>query len=165
MRNQIFLSLKYLLIFFLQFPINLISQPVIDVAGDDWRGKVLTSLDQIRESDEASYSVIIKSVNRVSFWMGEFSSNFVSESGERTILISTLDITSKSINNISAILVHESVHLWAEMNNVDLDPADEEILCYSLELEFLKRVRDVEPWLLEHAETQIKKYQNKKTHK
>jgi hypothetical protein len=153
--------------FFLFFllPIQIFSQPVIDVAGDDWAGKVSQSLHQIKTYDEASYNVIIKSVDRVSFWMGGFSSNVITKEGERTILISTEDIRSNSINNISAILVHESIHLWIGINNVDLQFEDEEILCYTLEMEHLRRIPNIEPWLIQHAETQIKKYQKQKTHK
>jgi hypothetical protein len=143
-------------------PLSLLSQPKIDVAGDNWAGRVQMSLDTIQKYDEASHNVINKSVDRISFWMGDFSSNVKTKEGERTILISVNDMGSKSLNNICAILIHESVHLWAEENNVGLNPHDEEILCYSLELELLKRIPDVEPWLLEHAETQIKNHQKNK---
>ena len=154
---------SFLLCFFL--PLGLFSQPMIDVAGDNWAGRVQMSLDTIKKYDESSHNVINKSVDRISFWMGDFSSNVKTKEGERTILISANDMRSKSLNNICAILLHESVHLWADENNVGLNPHDEEILCYSLELELLKRIPGVENWLLEHAETQIKNHQKHKTNK
>jgi hypothetical protein len=155
--------MRILVLLFL-FPVCSFSQPVIDDGGDNWKGKVSEALVKLSQYDDASHTIVTKSCDRISFWMGDFSSNVVTKEKERTILISTKEIQFGSINNLIAILLHESVHLWVIQHQVDLEHEDEEILCYSLELECLKRIPDVEPWLLQHAETQIQKHQKNKTH-
>ena len=53
------------------------------------------------------------------------------------------------IHNIAAALVHESLHL--EFFYEDIHPIEEEKICYEYEMEFLLRVPNVDPWLLDNA--------------
>jgi hypothetical protein len=155
--------MRILVLLFL-FPLCSHSQPIIDDGGDNWKGKVSEALVKLSKYDQASHAIISKSCDRISFWLGDFSSNVVTKEKERTILISAKEMQYGSVNDLIAILLHESVHLWVIQHGVVLGYEDEEILCYSLELECLKRIPDAEHWLLQHAETQIQKYQKNKTH-
>lgn len=153
------------LILLLLTPTILFSQPKIDQAGDNWSGRVEEAIRLVQSVDPVSYKTIITHCDRVSFWMGGFSSNTIMENQERVILIATEDMKIGSVNNIAAALVHESVHLWVLDYQVGIDPDSEELLCYTLELEFLKKVPNVEPFLLTHAQSQLNKYKNKIKHK
>ena len=63
-----------------------------------------------------------------------------------------------SINNIAAIIVHESKHLFLLKINTRLTPSDEELLCYRYELDFLGKIPNVEVWLIDNAKKRIKYY-------
>jgi hypothetical protein len=63
-----------------------------------------------------------------------------------------------SINNIAAILVHESMHLYIKQLYAKVSPNREESLCYIYELNFLYKVPNVEMWLIENAISKIKYY-------
>jgi hypothetical protein len=63
-----------------------------------------------------------------------------------------------SINNIAAILVHESKHLFYLKHNIKLPPNYEEILAYHYELELLSKIPNVEPWLVNNALKNIEYY-------
>lgn len=156
--------MRFLLLLFLN-PLLLFSQPQIDQAGDNWAGRVGEAIKLVQSVDPSCYKTIINHCDRVSFWMGGFSSNTITENQERVILIATEDMKIGSVNNIAAALVHESVHLWVLDYKVGMDQDSEELLCYTLELEFLKKVPNVEPFLLTHAQSQLNKYKNKITHK
>ena len=75
-------------------------------------------------------------------------------------MISQKDMNFNSINNIAAILVHESKHLFFLKHNCALTPNDEEIVCYRYELNFLGKIPNVEPWLIQNAKNKIKYYES-----
>jgi hypothetical protein len=66
-----------------------------------------------------------------------------------------------NINDIAAILVHESLHLYILQTKMLMPEADEELLCYAYELEFLLQIPGVEQWLLDHARKQIAYFSRK----
>ena len=68
------------------------------------------------------------------------------------------DIQSKNINNIAAVLVHESLHLYFQIKGYKMTENQEEFRCYVYEMQFLLLIPNVEPWLLEHAQKQIEFY-------
>jgi hypothetical protein len=86
--------------------------------------------------------------------------HFSTTENGNTILISQKEILKGNINDIAAILVHESLHLYLLRNQIKMAFNEEEILCYTYELELLFKVPNVEPWLLSHAKTQIEFYTN-----
>jgi hypothetical protein len=61
-----------------------------------------------------------------------------------------------SINNIAAIIIHESKHLYYLKNKISLPPHEEELRCYKYELSFLTKVPNVEPWLVDNAKDKIR---------
>jgi hypothetical protein len=70
-------------------------------------------------------------------------------------LIAQKEIIAGNINDLAATLVHESLHLYFWRNNIVFPKNEEEILCYTYELELLFKIPDVEPWLISHAKKQI----------
>lgn len=121
--------------------------------GDGWKPKVEAALEVIKTYDCDKYVELLNVCTEIEYWTGSFATT-----DKTSIIIPTSELKAGVINDIAAILVHESLHLYFLKHNVKLDPREEERLCYLYELEFLKKIPNVEPWLIEHAEKQIKLY-------
>ena len=131
-------------------PLFTLGQIKIDKAGDDWDLKIDSAINLIKQTDTNYYNVLVEYCQHVEIWNGPFSTNYLDkETG--TIVVSVNDIKLNSINNIAAILVHESCHLLYLKGGVILNEKEEERSCYAYEYFFLLQVPNVEPWLLEHA--------------
>lgn len=126
---------------------------VTDV-GDGWKEKVDSALKIIQTYDIEKYNVILETCTLIGYWNESFSTT----EGDSVILISTKDMNHASINNIAAILVHESMHLYIKQLYGKVSPNREETLCYIYELNFLYKVPNVEMWLIENATSKIKYY-------
>lgn len=151
--------MKYFLLILLQFSMIRVSgQIAIDNVGDDWKLKVEKALVVIETSDSLKYKEVLKYCKHIGYWNGKFSTT----EGPTTVLISQKDMQSTSINNIAAIIVHESKHLFYVDCGITLPPNDEEVLCYKYELSFLTMIPNVEPWLIENAKNCIKYYEGLK---
>ena len=148
--------MRFTIILMLLFTIQLFSQIIIDDVGEGWKRKVERSLEVIQKTDSSKYNTVIKQCKRIGFWNNKFSTT----EGNDVILISKQDIQSGNINNLSAIIIHESKHLYYRNNNIFLDERFEEILCYQYELDFLKKIPSVEDWLIKHCEIMIKYYRS-----
>lgn len=147
-----------LFLFLFIIPVISSAQIKIDKAGDFWELHVDSALKKIQHIDSVYYRQIIEVCDSISFWNNVFSSceGSVGESG--TILISAKDVRSKNIDNICAVLVHESLHLKFLKLGQTFEELDlEEILCYEYELDFLRKIPGVSKNLIKHAESQIKK--------
>jgi hypothetical protein len=131
-------------------PLFASSQIKIDKAGDDWDLKIDSAITLIKQVDLNYYNVLIKHCHHVEIWNGPFSTNYWNDT-TGTIVVSVNDIKLNSINNIAAILVHESCHLLYLKGGIILSEKEEERSCYAYEYFFLLQVPNVEPWLLEHA--------------
>jgi len=126
---------------------------VTDV-GDGWKEKVDSALKIIQAYDIEKYNVILETCTLIGYWNESFSTT----EGDSVILISTKDINHVSINNIAAILVHESMHLYIKQLYDKVSPNREETICYVYELNFLYKVPNVEIWLIENATNKMKYY-------
>ena len=145
------MRLFFLLLFVVLFtPIH--SQVKIDDVGDGWKLKVDSAVALIRNTDSDKYGLLIKVCDHVSYWNGGFST--IEDSS--TILITQKDMLYGSINNIAAIIIHESKHLYYLKNKISLPPHEEELRCYKYELSFLIIVPNVEPWLVDNAKDKIR---------
>ena len=142
--------MKVLLILFLVI-FNIPSIPVDDV-GDGWKSDVQLALTKISEVDPEKYLILNKHCNHIGFWNGKFSTT-----EDSSILISSQDAKGRNINNIAAILVHESMHLCIKHDKIEIAKENEEYICYVYELDFLRQIPNVESWLIEHTQTQISK--------
>lgn len=143
-------------LFFILFFIPLFgySQIKIDDVGDNWKLRVDSALQIIKKYDTNSYDVVLKYCKNVAFWNGNYSTVEDSE----TVVITRKDITNSCLNNISAILVHESTHLKIMNEKIKYTPYDEELFCYYTELEFLRKIPNVEFWLINHTKKMISYY-------
>ena len=135
------------------------SQIVIDKAGDGWDLRADSALAIIKQTDTTAYKLVLRVCNKITFWSGNYSTNEGYKDTKGTIMISSTDAKAKSLNNIAAVIVHESLHLYLRYRGVQESPR-EEILCYSYEYDFLRKIPNVEYYLLEHCLRQITYRQN-----
>jgi hypothetical protein len=129
----------------------------IDDVGDGWKDKVEQALHVIQQTDCEKYDLIMSTCTHISY----STANFATTESGNTILIPRREIVMGNINDIAAILVHESLHLYILQIKMIMPEADEEVLCYAYELEFLLQIPGVETWLLEHARKQIAYFSRK----
>jgi hypothetical protein len=129
----------------------------IDDVGDGWKGKVEQALQVVQQTDCEKYEMIMSTCTHISY----STANFATTESGNTILIPRREIMAGNINDIAAILVHESLHLYILQTKMMMPEADEELLCYAYELEFLLQIPGVEQWLLDHARKQIAYFSSK----
>lgn len=143
-----------LVTFMMLVPILSFSQIKIDDVGDGWKTKVDSAISLIKRTDKERYEVLVENCSKVEFIIGDFSTT----KPPNVIAITTKDMNRGSINNIAAILVHESYHLMLWNKGIKIDPKKEEKEAYTWEYEFLCKLPDVEDWLFLHTVNQIIKY-------
>jgi hypothetical protein len=133
------------------------AQIVVDKGGDSWSTKVDSALVLIKKTSPKHWQMIQESCNHISMWNGKTSTTQPGKGSELgTIVISRDDFKLNSINNIAAVIVHESKHLWISINAVKYSSSSaEEADCYLWELEFLQMIPNVEPWLVQHVFNQF----------
>ena len=135
-------------LFFLSFiPFITFSQIRIDDVGDGWKAQVEQALQLIKNVDSNKYQVVIAYCDHISYALTTYSTT---EAGH-IILLSTAEMKRGNVYDIATAIVHESLHLYFQRFPIGLDPNDEEALCYAYEIEFLKQIPGVDPWLIEHA--------------
>lgn len=126
-------------------------------AGDGWDLKIDSAIQIIKTVDPEKYKVFKDVCQRVEFWKSSFSSTSVIE-GDYTILIADADVKLNSINNLAAVLVHESLHLVYIMEDARMSGREEEYKCYLYELSFIKNIPTPEPWLLANLYEKLQLY-------
>lgn len=127
------------------------SQIVVDKAGDGWDLKVDSALNLIEKTDTIVNNLVHSVCYKIQFWNGCYSTN----DGEHDIIISTGDVYLGSINNLAAVIVHESLHLYLSNRGVELIAKTEENFCYRYELNFINKLPNPEFWLIQHTQQQI----------
>lgn len=137
------------------FPLTSFSQIKVDKAGDGWDKKIDSALVLIQKTDIEKYQLIDSVCNRVEFWSSGFSSNEGNYGEKGTILVAVKDVKLNSINNLAVVLVHESLHLHVLQKGYIIAPEQEEAWCYRYELTFIDKLKNPEPWLKQHAITQL----------
>lgn len=135
---------------------NLFSQIKVAPVNPLWTRKIDSALSIVKKYDSDYYDTIIKYCKSIGFWRGNFSTV---ENNIEEITISVNEINNSCINNIAAILVHESTHLYFIKNKRNYPIEYEEMLCYQTEKYFLKKIPNVETFLLENVEYQIKQFE------
>ena len=145
--------MKWLLPLLLVLSQNCYAQIKVPDVGDGWKGKILLAIDKIHDYDSSKYTTLLSVCNEVEFWTGSFATI-----DKQSILIPTTELKAGIINDLAAILVHESMHLHLKKIRVRPSVAEEERLCYEYELDFLQKIPGVEPWLLNNCKQQIKMY-------
>jgi hypothetical protein len=144
--------MKHFSVIFLLLISNIvIGQVKIDDVGDGWVNKVNQALLLIKHIDSEKYVTLIDVCDHITFWNGNFSTT----ENDHTIMISQADIMRGSINNVAAVLIHESRHLYFRKNGIKMKEIDEETMAYLYELQFLKKIPDVEQFLIDNAKRKI----------
>jgi hypothetical protein len=138
-------------ILLLLFNNNVVGQINIDNVGDGWVDKVKQALTLIKHVDSDKYDTLIEVCDHVTFWNGNFSTT----EDSHTIMISQADIMRGSVNNVAAVLVHESRHLYFRKHGIKMKEIDEETLSYMYELDFLKQIPGVEQFLIDNAKKRM----------
>ncbi len=147
--------MKSLLLILLTLPSLLLSQIVIDKAGDGWDSKIDSALQLIKKTDIEKYQLLDSVCGKVEFWSSGFSSNEGKYGEKGIILVAVKDVKLNSINNLAVVLVHESLHLHVLQKGYIIIPEQEEAWCYRYELDFISKLPNPEPWLKQHAITQL----------
>ena len=138
-------------ILLLLFNNNVVGQIKIDDVGDGWVIKVNQALNLIKHVDSEKYNTLIDVCDHVTFWNGNFSTT----EDSHTIMISQADIMRGSVNNVAAVLVHESRHLYFRKHGIKMKEIDEDTLAYMYELDFLKQIPGVEQYLIDNAKKRM----------
>lgn len=125
--------------------------------GDNWKAKVDSAVAKIKVYDEVSYRTLLDNCKNIEFIIAGASTT----QPPNTIAISVNDMRLNSVNNIAAILVHESYHLYVFNQCIKLTPNREEYLAYSVEYEFLCKLPDLEDWLFENSINRLLYYHSK----
>ena len=147
--------MKSLLLILLTLPSLLLSQIVIDKAGDGWDSKIDSALQLIKKTDIEKYQLLDSVCGKVEFWSSGFSSNEGKYGEKGIILVAVKDVKLNSINNLAVVLVHESLHLHVLQKGYIIIPEQEEAWCYRYELGFIDKLKNPEPWLKQHAIRQL----------
>jgi hypothetical protein len=144
--------MKHLVVILLLLITNIVvGQVKIDDVGDGWVNKVNQALKLIKQIDSDKYDTLIEVCDHITFWNGNFSTT----EDSHTIMISQSDILRGSVNNVAAVLVHESRHLYFRKNGIKLKEIDEETMSYLYELQFLEKIPGVEQFLIDNAKRRI----------
>lgn len=130
------------------------AQIVIDQAGDNWRAKVDSAVSLIKLAPSFYHQALIESCDSVAFFTANFSSCSGGLGQKGTIFVSTKDV-KLGIQNIAAVLIHESLHLNLQMKGISLPPNKEEHLAYMFEWQFLMNLPGADPALIKYAENRM----------
>jgi hypothetical protein len=136
-------------------PHVLCSQINVHKAGDGWDSIVKQAILLIAKTSPDHYKMLTDHVDVIEFWNENYSSNNIVD-GKGVIVVSINDIKLGSLNNIAAVLVHETYHLHMMSLSYIVSGREEEYQAYSFELKFLKLLPNVEPDLLEFTKEQVK---------
>jgi hypothetical protein len=131
-------------------PLTLSAQIKIDDVGEGWKGYMQQSIELIKQIDSTKYQQLVETCNHIGYWNGTYSTT-----EDSTILISNHEARRGNINDLAAALVHESMHLYIIQQHTILTPEEEETVCYLYELDFLLKIPNVEPWLIQHVLRQL----------
>lgn len=153
-----FIKCKLFLICLLLFYWVVPAQIKIDKAGDFWDLEIGKSLKQIQKIDAFMYDYVETNVDRISVWNSDINS-FEVVNGERVIFISSKNFGRGSINNLSSTIIHEAYHIAHRQEHNPV--CNEEVQAYLFELNYLFKIKDVEPWLVEFVYNKAMEYRVK----
>lgn len=152
-----FIKCKLFLLILL-FSLTSSAQIKVDRAGDFWDLEIKKSLQQIEKVDPFMYNYVETNVDRISVWNSGINS-FEVVNGERIIFISSKNFGRGSINNLSSTIIHEAYHIAHRDENNPV--CNEEMQAYLFELNYLFKIKDVEPWLVEFVYNKAMEYRTK----
>ena len=124
----------------------------IDGGFSEWENLVKKSIELVKQTDSSYHQTLVKNCKRISFWNGLYSTT-----EDKSIVISILDLKSESENNIACVLVHESKHLEL-VQTKSLTQSEEECIAYRYELDFIRKLKNPEPYLNKNCLECLKKF-------
>ena len=124
---------------------NVYSQIILPVTASQYTKIIDSAITLIKITDTAVYNRLDSMVDVIDMWLSAFSS-----CDTKVIYISRNDVLL-GVQNVAAVLVHESQHLWIWDSKINLSKPDEEIMCYKYELAFLDKIPNCEKYLKKHA--------------
>lgn len=124
----------------------------IDGGFSEWENLVKKSIELVKQTDSSYHQTLVKNCKRISFWNGIYSTT-----EDKSIVISILDLKSESANNIACVLVHESKHLEL-VQTKSLTQSEEECIAYRYELDFIRKLKNPEPYLNKNCLEYLKKF-------
>lgn len=122
-----------------------------------WKYTVDSAINLILYTDLEKYGLLMKYCRKVDFGTGKFSTT----EPPNTIVISSKDMELNSVNNVAAVLIHESYHLYYFNEGIKIGGDREELECYRYEYDFLSKLPTIEDWLFRHEMNQIIYYSNR----
>ena len=129
---------------------NAYNQIVLPVTASQYVKTIDSAITLIQKTDTNAYKQLDLMVDSIDMWLGSFSS-----CDYGWIFISRDDILL-GVQNVAAVLVHESQHIWIWENEIKLNHGQEEVVCYQYELNFLNKVPNCDWRLKKHAIQNIK---------
>lgn len=123
----------------------------VDPGKEGWKESVDSAIELVRRTDPESYQILMDNCYEIQFMLGSISTTVL----PHTIVINTLDMEKKSINNLALILVHESYHLYIYNHHIIMKEDDEELSCYTKEYDFMCKLPSVEDWLFMYVVKEI----------
>jgi len=124
---------------------NVYSQITIPTMASQYAKTIDSAITLVKKTDVSVYNRLDSVCDGVDLWLGAFSS-----CNDKTIYISREDVLL-GVQNVAAVLVHESQHLWIWNKGIEVDKPIEEIMCYKYELAFLNKIPNCETYLKKHA--------------
>jgi hypothetical protein len=128
----------------------------IDDVGDNWSRKVELSLLVIKKYDSEKYKLLNDICENITYSNAKFSSIEFNN----TITLSQSELLNYNQNNLATTIIHELRHLLFKKYPQEITYREEEVICYKYEYDFLTKIPNVEPWLLNHAKKMIEFYSN-----
>ena len=142
----IFIAVRFLLIILCFFTFNNVySQITIPAMASQYAKTIDSAITLVQKTDIEVYNRLDSVCDGVDLWLGSFSS-----CSDKIIYISRNDVLL-GVQNVAAVLVHESKHLWIWKQQIKLEIEQEEAMCYKYELEFLNKVPNCSWELKKHA--------------
>lgn len=145
----------FLLAIFLA-PIAAFSQIRVDDVGDGWKSKVDSAIVLIKQTSPQAAALLDSTTIHIEFWLGDRSSTRPDPKGGKGTILLAVDEIELGIQNIAAVLVHESFHLHIHKIKYKMAQRDEEVAAYVWEIMFLKQIPNCPDWLIINAEYQIR---------
>jgi hypothetical protein len=126
-------------------PKNLKSQEITkqDLARIDSAKALINRIGGVYSENLSEYC------SQITTWGGPYASCYADRGKKGVIYLTEVDVKYGDVENIAAAIVHESMHL--KFFHDDNHPDEEEKICYEYELEFLFKVPNIDPWLLDNA--------------
>jgi hypothetical protein len=154
------MKLQILVLFFFLYLFSILecrSQILIIDGGEGWKSKVDSALYIIKTYDTSKYNTLLKVCSQI----GYRTDNSSTIEYPDVIILSTIDMKVGNVNDIAAAIVHESMHLYFYQNNISLPYNKEEFISYEYELRFLKRIPNVDNFLILHCKRMMSYFSSK----